>query len=141
MPYTDKVHGKTSEHAEQVALFDWAREMERYVPELALLHAIPNGAKLPWRKNRRGKRYSPEAGHLISEGLKAGVPDVFLPVPRGIYHGFYIEMKIGSNKPTDKQNQWLVALAEQGYRVDVQYGADNAIKAICDYLGIVDRFL
>lgn len=141
MPYIDKVHGKTTEHDEQVAIFNWAKQMEQYVPELALLHSIPNGAKLPWRKNKRGKRYSPEAKHLISEGLKAGVPDICLPVPRGTYHGFYIELKIGSNKPTDKQNQWLVALLEQGYRVDVQYGADAAIRAICDYLGVEGRFL
>ncbi|MHC4748268.1 MAG: VRR-NUC domain-containing protein [Planctomycetota bacterium] len=140
MPYTDKVHGETTEHKEQVEIFRWARDMESYVPELALLHAVPNGAKLPWRRNRAGKRYSPEAMRLIKEGLKAGVPDICLPVPRDGYHGFYIELKVGSNKPTDKQKQWLVALAEQGYRVDVQYGAEAAKRAICDYLG-VESFL
>ena len=141
MPYTDPIRGKTTEHAEQVALFDWAKQMEMYVPELALLFAIPNGAKLPWRKNKRGKRYSPEAKHLISEGLKAGVLDVCLPIPRNGYHGMWIEMKIGRNYPSDKQKAWIVALLEQGYRVDVQYSADDAIRAICDYLGIEARFI
>ena len=52
-----------------------------------------------------------------------------------------LRMKTGSNKPSDKQKQWLVALLEQGYRVDVHYSADDAIRAICDYLGIEARFM
>ena len=141
MPKKTYNQAGTSEHAEQVALFDWAKQMEMYVPELALLFAIPNGAKLPWRKDKRGKRYSPEAKHLIAEGLKAGVLDVCLPIPRNGYHGMWIEMKIGNNKPSDKQRAWIVALLEQGYRVDVHYSADDAIRAICDYLGIEARFV
>ena len=33
-------------------------------------------------------------------GVKAGVPDLCLPVPMNGYAGLYIEMKYGSNKPT-----------------------------------------
>lgn len=131
MSYTDKVHGKTTEHSEQVAIFDWARLMEEYCPELALLHAIPSG----------GHRHKSVGAYMKAEGTKRGVPDLCLPIPRGNYHGMYIEIKIGKNKPTKEQREWLAALAEQGYRVDVQYGADNAIKAICEYLGVEARFL
>ena len=49
-------------------------------------------------------------------------------------------MKVGRNIPTDKQKAWIVALLEQGYRVDVHYSADDAISAICDYLGVEARF-
>ena len=126
-----------SEHDEQAALFDWARDMERFMPALALLHCIPNGMFIAGNPRRRRGIMN----KMKREGLKPGVPDVFLPIPRGKFPGFYIEMKVGRNKPTDNQNQWLVALLEQGYRVDVCYGADDAIRAICDYLGIEDRFI
>jgi hypothetical protein len=73
-----------SEHTEQAAVIQWAmmQNQEQY-PELRLLHAIPNGAKLPYAKNKRGGRYSSEAGKLIDEGLKSGVPDLSLPVAQG----------------------------------------------------------
>jgi hypothetical protein len=80
----------SSEHDEQVNLFHWADIMSPQYPELALLHAIPNG----------GKRNINVARKLKEEGQKAGVPDICLPVPRGEYHGLYIEMKYGRNKPT-----------------------------------------
>ena len=73
---------------------------------------------------------------LIAEGLKAGVPDVHLPVARGGFHSLYIDMKIPGNKPTEKQLVWHVLLREQGHKVEVTYGADAAIQAVCDYLGI-----
>jgi hypothetical protein len=125
-----------SEHEEQVRVVQWANGLSRYLAEASLLYAIPNGAKLPWRKNRGGRRYSPEANRLIAEGLKAGVPDLHLPVARGGYHSLYIEMKIPGNKPTQKQLSWHKLLREQGHRVEVCYGADNAIDVICEYLGI-----
>lgn len=123
-----------SEHGEQTVLFDWARMNEDRVPELWLLHAIPNGAKLPYRGKGKN-RYSPEALRLKAEGLKPGVPDVCLPVPRGAYHGLYIEMKFGKNKPTKHQSVWLQQLDSQGYRAAVCYGFTAAKEEIIAYLG------
>ena len=44
---------------------------------------IPNG----------GSRNKLEASNLKKQGVKAGVPDLFLPVGRGSYHGLFIELK------------------------------------------------
>ena len=97
------------EHHDQVALFRWAAwNLARY-PELEWMYAVPNAAK---RSPRQG-------AYMKAEGLKAGVPDICLPVARGGYNGLYIEMKIKGNKPTEKQLEWHVALREQGYRVEV----------------------
>ena len=71
---------------------------------------------------------------MKAEGLKAGVPDLCLPVARQGYHGLYIEMKYGRNKPTAKQKWWLEKLAEQGYKTIVCWGADEAIAVLEDYL-------
>lgn len=125
-----------SEHDEQVKVMQWAGLKEFRYPELGLLHAIPNGAKLPWRRNRNGRRFSPEASKLKAEGLKAGVPDMSLPVARQGYHGLYVELKAGSNQPTDEQVWWLDRLAAQGFLAVVCRGAEDAIETIAEYLGI-----
>lgn len=126
-----------TEHQEQAVLVIWCAVKARSVPELALIYAIPNGAKLPWRKNAKGQRYSPEALRLKEEGLKPGVPDMCLPVARNGYHGLYLENKFGRNKPSPEQEWWLDRLAEQGYLAIVCWSFEEAREAICEYLGLV----
>lgn len=111
---------------EQEALFRWAEFYKEKYPELELLHHIPNG----------GKRDKREAARLKRQGVKAGVPDLCLPVPRGKYHGLYIELKYGGNKPTEKQMQWLYKLQKQGYVALYCYGWEQASKVIVNYLKI-----
>lgn len=124
-----------TEHDEQVAIFQWANTMMSRYPELRLLFAVPNGAKLPWRRNSKNQRYSPEAIRLTGEGLRRGVPDMCLPVARGGYHGAFFELKAGKNKPSLEQLWWVDTLTEQGYYAVVEWGAENMIRLIEDYLG------
>lgn len=129
---------KVSEHEEQVAVFQFCQWMctTGKSVELGLIFAIPNGAKLPYRRSSRGARYAPQALRLKAEGLQPGVPDLFLPVARDGYHGLFIEMKVGYNKPTPEQTEWHRSLREQGYRVEVPYSADEAIDILCEYVGL-----
>lgn len=124
-----------SEHDEQTVVIRWAALKARSVKELELLYAIPNGAKLPYIGQGKS-RFSPEAMRLKAEGLKRGVPDLALPVARNEFHGLYIEMKFGKNRPTDEQVWWNERLTEEGYLAVVCWGANEVIQAICDYLGI-----
>lgn len=117
---------KQYEAAEQITLIDWSLRYRGKYPELDLLFHIPNG----------GSRNKIEAAKLKSQGVKAGVPDLFLPAARGGYHGLFIEMKYGKNKPTDKQREWMAALNEQGYMAVVCYGFEDARNTIEKYLGI-----
>ena len=112
----------TTEHQEQQAIFDWAEWQQNNTPELALLHAIPNG------QYRKGQRPEP--------GLKSGVPDMFLPVCRDGWAGLYIELKVGKNKPSDNQSWWIEQLRQQGYHVVVCYGFEEAKPVIEQYLDI-----
>lgn len=112
------------EHDAQCILFNWANLKALQSPELRLLFAIPNG----------GHRHDGTARKLKAEGVKSGVPDVFLPVSRGGYHGLWIEMKIGKNKPTANQVDWMDSLEDQGYKCVVCYGSDEATNAIEEYL-------
>jgi hypothetical protein len=123
-----------SEHDDQVCVIAWARRSQGRLPELALLYAIPNGAKLPYQKDARGKRFSRQAMLLKAEGLTSGVPDLCLPVARGGYHGLYLEMKYGTNTTSEAQDAWIEALRSQGYFVQVAYGYDQATQCIEAYL-------
>jgi len=115
-----------SEHTEQRALVEWAGLSAGRRPELSLLFAIPNG----------GARSKATAGRLRAEGVRAGVPDLCLPVSRRGYHGLFIEMKMPKRKPTSAQRGWHEALTEQGYRVDVCEGFEAARDRIEWYLGL-----
>ena len=69
-------------------------------------------------------------------GVKGGVPDIFLPVARGRYHGLFIELKVGSNKPSQKQLDAISILRYQGYQVNVIWDSvDEVISTIIAYLG------
>ncbi len=125
-----------SEHDEQTRIVNWARGLAPVYPELGLLFAVPNGAKLPFNRDRRGRRYSPQANKLKAEGLRSGVPDLCLPVARQGYHGMFLELKIGENRPSKEQEDYLDALAEQGYYAVVCWGAEQAIEEILAYLGL-----
>lgn len=119
-----KVKGP-SEHEEQTRLIAYAAKY----PKLASLFAIPNG----------GFRTKATAGKLKAEGVKSGVPDLFLPVasqpsadgPQ--YHGMFIEMKIQGNRPTNNQVEWLQKLATNGYYCIVAYGAEAALERLLWY--------
>ena len=111
-----------SEHDEQYKLFSWTR----YRPELRWMFAIPNG----------GYRTKATAGKMAAEGLKAGIADVFVPIPSKDYHGLFIEMKFGRNKLTELQQEFFEYATQQGYCCKVAYGAEQAIEIIDEYLGL-----
>ena len=113
-----------SEHDEQAALFRWAELNRKKHPELELMFAIPNG----------GHRHISVARRLKAEGVRACVPDIFLPVNYQ-YHGLFIEMKAGRNTSTPAQIWWHEHLRAAGYCVEVCYGWEAAAKLIEQYLG------
>lgn len=117
---------RPTEADEQAAVIEWSEYMQGTYPELKLLHHIPNG----------GSRNKKEAANLKRQGVKAGVPDLHLPVPRGKYHSLYIEMKVEPNKPTKEQVKWINALIDNGNAAIICYSAERAVKAIEYYLNL-----
>lgn len=114
-----------SEHEHQVALFQWAQLNEARYPELRLLFAVPNGGLRDVRVARKLKR----------EGVKRGVPDIWLPVARRGCHGFVGELKFGRNTLTDEQEDWFFRLQVNGWRCVVAYDWEEMAAALEDYLG------
>jgi hypothetical protein len=129
-----KHDGEHQSQCEVISDFD-----RKYPDYTGLLFAIPNGAKLPFKNitsKKTGKtvRVCKEAQRLKAEGLRSGVPDLMLPVPKGRFHGLFIEMKYGNNKPTPDQVYWLNRLMRLGYCCKVCYSREEAVDAIEKYL-------
>ena len=113
---------RTSEHSEQVKTVSWFRLQ---YPRLAsCLFAIPNG----------GKRDKITATMLKSEGVLAGVPDLFLMVAKGSYHGLFVEMKSLTGRLSQSQKDFKIEAEKQGYLVIVAHGFDEAREQIHGYL-------
>lgn len=114
-----------TEGEEQAMLFSWCGMRMRQYPELELLFHIPNG----------GRRSKSEAARFKSEGVKPGVPDLFLPVARGKWHGLFIEMKrMKGGRVQDVQRTWIEKLRGQGYYATVCHGWQEASEALQRYL-------
>lgn len=110
------------EHLVQCAYIRWARlQADRRARRV---FAIPNGRK----------RTASEAGKLKSEGVRAGVLDVFLPVPVGSQPGLWIEFKAGRNDLTPDQREEAEALVQAGYPVLVAWDWTEAARATERYL-------
>lgn len=102
-----------------------------------LLFAIPNGEK----------RDKVTAARLQAQGVKAGVPDLFLARPGGgtvvhpdfpklilEAHGLFIEMKNSVGTLSPQQRSYHAQLTAQGYRVEVVRSLEAFQQLITDYL-------
>ena len=123
--------GRESE--EQKFIFEWATYNYKKYPELEkLMFCIPNG----------GSRNKLEAISLKKQGTKAGVSDLTVQVARGGYHGLWIELKVGKNKASEKQLEFIEAVRNEGYCARIVCGGLNVIELIKDYMdGRIQREL
>ena len=114
-----------SEHQLQAAVIQWWRLAHTHysVPEFVLF-AIPNG----------GARDAITGSRLKAEGVRRGIPDLMLAVPRVPLHGLYIEMKLPGNKLTGEQLLFREFVERNGYAHKTCYSSEEAIDAIKGYL-------
>lgn len=120
----------TDEHAEQTRLFCWAAIEAQTCPQLKWLHAIPNA----------------NSHKQVAEGVRAGVADVFLPVPRWKHNldlataGLYVELKLIKRAKekngglSQAQIDFGLYANSVGYLWHVCYGWEAARDKIMEYL-------
>ena len=122
-----------SEHAEQVAVIQWC-DAQTSGPwsDARYIFAVPNG----------GSRNIIEATRMKAAGVRAGMTDLILPIPKmnsgrdlSFCGALFIEMKRreGFKVPVE-QKKWHDFLKSRGYRVEVCRGYDDAVKAIKEHL-------
>lgn len=127
-PAARKSGATFNEDQEQAWVIQWAKRNTQAWPELAWLFHIPNG----------GGRTHSQGALLKLTGVKPGVPDLCLPVPRNGKCGLYVEMKSLSDRATasPEQKKWLEYLDSQNYEIALCRGFEAARAAIAKYLGM-----
>ena len=106
---------KVGEHDEQVAFVQW---FERRYPNV-MIWATPNG----------GKRHVVTAVRMKKEGVKAGVPDLFIPEWR-----LFIEMKTRDSGVVSTAQKYMIDyLRVVGYTVEIAKGCDDAIQIVLNF--------
>ena len=116
------------ESVEQAAIFKHAAIRARADPRWGMLFAIPNG---------KAASSIREAVNAKRTGLKRGVPDMFLAVPVGEWHGMFVELKRIDGSLSDiksDQADWLQRLQNAGYQTVVAFGWKAAVAEIEWYL-------
>ncbi len=124
----EKLAASGTESGAQKALFAWIALQSQDSP-LRLAFAIPNG----------GHRNKITAGRMKAEGVRSGVPDIFLPVARAGYHGLFIEMKVGNGRTSVAQDEWIKKLVLQKYGVVTVWGWEAARNTMLDYISVGDN--
>ncbi|URD40670.1 VRR-NUC domain-containing protein [Pseudomonas sp. BYT-5] len=112
------------EGPEQAALM---KEIElRYPDVFELMYHVPNG----------GHRLKEVAAKLKAQGVKAGIPDLVLPMARGGYFGLYIEFKstVDPAAVSPSQQACIRRLNDQGYLAVVCRGHFDAMECLRAYL-------
>jgi len=110
---------------EQAALIEWADKTVIDSVRIGdyLIH-IPNEGK-------RGPKAARDAKRL---GVRAGVPDLFLALPRGGYAGLWVEMKSITGIPSSVQIKWINKLICEGYAVALCHGFRRRKDSIMKYI-------
>ena len=108
-----------TEREEQIRFVTWVKKLGYRVS------ASANG----------GSRYLLEAMNFKRMGVSKGFPDIEIPLPKGGFHGFYLEMKrLKGGKLSDEQIEWINYLNEQGYYAVIANGCEEAQKMFLTYL-------
>ncbi len=95
------------------------------IPE-TLLFAVGNGHR----------RDVVAAAILKREGLRPGVSDLILAVPRRGIPGMYLELKVPGGVLSVDQKSFISAVSAQGYDARVCYSFDEAVATITNYLSV-----
>lgn len=110
------------EDIQSIIFYDWIRFMNLD----HICHHVAN--------ERKCNDY--EGSLLKRKGVKAGVLDYDLKMARKGYHGLLIELKIKPNKLSKFQEQYIKDVTKEGYLAVTCWSAEEAKKAVADYLNL-----
>lgn len=115
-----------SEHDEQVSLFQEMAIRAKQDPRWGKAFAIPNG----------GLRNIVVAKKLKAEGVRAGTPDIFIPVPCGRYCGMFLEMKKRKGGSVSQEQYEFFCGVQMDYFTAIGHGAQHAIELVSTYFAL-----
>lgn len=111
---------RSTEEAIHRACIQWVALQSARHPLLRWLAHVPNGGKCP----------RSEAGKLRAMGVRPGLPDILLPRRSGLWTGLAVEIKSPSGRLSKSQQEWLAALAQDGWLTAVVRSVDE-FQQVC----------
>ena len=118
----------------------WDGADRRWAAPLRFLHSIPNGGSRGDSTRSRAIR----GATMKAEGVKEGIPDLFLPFPHvvalpayettAMYAGLYLEMKKPGGKPSKEQLEFRDYALSVGYAWHLCDTWEKAYEVIVNYL-------
>ncbi|MCP3968255.1 MAG: hypothetical protein GY718_18240 [Lentisphaerae bacterium] len=99
----------------------------------AMIIAIPNAQKFL----SKAKNIFSIINSMKAEGYVVGASDLFIPYPKGIYHGMFLEMKdLGKTyaSVSKEQRDFIMSMKKAGYYADWAAGFDLARGLISPYM-------
>lgn len=113
-------------HEEADIQADFFEKVKLFFPGLPnkLLFAVPNG----------GSRNKIEAKNMKRQGIKTGVADVILLIPRRGYASLCLEFKTATGRQSDEQKEFQRQAEACGSKYVVVRSVGQAIGAVKEYL-------
>jgi len=120
----------------QARLMARARKAEVNHSDFFWVYSYPTGLTLGYRRDEKGKVFSPQALKAKAMGLKKSLPDVVIDVSKGVYRKGWLELKRPGEKPTKEQLEMHDLLRAKGDWVDWSDDVETAWAKLCGYLEV-----
>ena len=122
-PPKQKQHHDNEEARIQSELFS---KVSLFFPNLPdrLLFAVPNG----------GSRHKIEAANMKRQGVKRGVADVILQIPKKGYASLCLEFKTSTGKQSAEQKEYQRQVEMAGSKYVIVRSVEQAIQVMQQYL-------
>lgn len=115
---------KISEDSELITVFQFIDLMANSDPRYEAIFHVANERKCSYITGRILKK----------KGVRAGVPDIIIPIASSGYHGLWIELKVKPNRLTPDQSRFIDLLIALGHCARVCWSATEAIELIKEYI-------
>ena len=106
---------------------EFFRQVPLFFPRLPdkLLFAVPNG----------GSRHKIEAANMKRQGVKAGVADVILQIPKKGFASLCLEFKTNDGRQSKDQREYQRQVEMAGSKYVIVRSVEQAIRELQQYLG------
>lgn len=119
-----------SEDQIQGAFIQWCAWNAHRHPGLAMVFHVPNGAQAASMKGATKKDRAIVVARLHKLGMVDGIPDVFVPIVCGQFHGLFIEFKSANGTVSEAQKKAQRKLRALGYDVHNAFSFESAVAFV-----------
>lgn len=121
----------------------WMQGLSKLKPEQGLQIGLMNWmqVKYPFAKKMTFasaggiRTFHKSIAFMKKSGYQPGTYDLNIAIAKQGFYGLYLEVKpLKGGKASDEQLEYGILLRDQGYCARIEYGWDNCVQSIDDYL-------